>query len=251
MEGVSIVVITLNEEHNLPHILGDLENQTMKNFEVIVVDSKSTDSTTEIARSFLNRLSMQVVVMPDRGVSLGRNKGASLARNERILFLDADTRLDPDFLEKAVSELQTRQLHVAGIYLKCRDTHFLCTIGIQAFNAGFWIGQRVFPMATGGCLFTTRTAHAIVGGFDESIVLCEDCDYVRRASKEHGVSFGMLRQSCYFHPRRLEQDGILRTGWTYIRANLHRLFVGELYGNPYLYRFGHYDNSIEAVNDDA
>ena len=251
MDGVSIVVITLNEERNLPHILGDLEKQTMKNFEVIVVDSKSTDSTTEIARSFLNRLPMQVVVMPCRGVSLGRNTGASLAQNERMLFLDADTRVDSDFLEKAVGELEARRLQLGGVYLKCRDVPLLYTIGIRVFNAGFWLGQRVFPMATGGCLFSTRTAHARVGGFDESIVLCEDCDYVRRASKELGVSFGMLRQSYYFHPRRLERDGILKTGWTYLRANLRRLFVGELYGNPYLYRFGHYDNPVEAANGDV
>ena len=246
MEEVSVVVITLNEEHDLPHILGDLERQTVKKFEVIVVDSKSTDDTVEVARSFMDRLSLRIIEMSDRGVSLGRNTGASQARHERLLFLDADTRLDSDFLEKAIEELKINRLQVGGVYMKNRDTFSLVAAGIQLFNAGLWLTQNAFPMATGGCLFSTRTAHALVGGFDQSIVLCEDCDYVRRASKENGVSFGMLRQYYYFNPRRLKQDGILRTGWTYLRANFRRLFVGELYGNPYAYRFDHYDNAIEA-----
>jgi hypothetical protein len=61
----------------------------------------------------------------------------------------------------------------------------------------------------------------------------------------------MLRQSYYFHPRRLEQEGVIRTGGIYLRANFHRLFVGELYGNPFLYRFNHYDNSSEVFDGDT
>jgi len=248
MEGVSIVVITLNEERNLPRILGDLERQTAKNFEVLVVDSKSTDGTIEAARSFLNRVPLRIIEMSDRGVSLGRNTGASLARYERLLFLDADTRLDSDFLEKAVEELEVRRLQIGGVYMKHNDAPSLLAAGIRVFNAGIWMTQKVFPMAIGSCLFSTRTAHDEIGGFDESIVLCEDCDYVRRASKEDGFRFGMLRQNFYFHPRRFKRDGVLRTGCTYLRANLYRLFVGELYGNPYSYRFDHYDNPAEASN---
>ena len=251
MGEVSIIVITLNEERNLPYILGDLERQTFKNFEVIVVDSKSTDATLEVARSFMNILPVRIVEMSDRGVSLGRNTGASLAEYERLLFLDADTRLDAEFLEKSVRELEIRRLQVGGVYMKCRESFSLTAAGFKLFNAGLWLGQRVFPMATGACLFSTRTAHDRIGGFDKSIVLCEDCDYVSRASKEDGLRFGMLKQNFYFHHRRLEQDGIFRTGWIYIRANIYRMFVGELYGNPYLYQFGHYDDTTEAPNGDT
>ena len=249
IEAVSIVIITLNEELNLPHILGDLERQTTKNFEVIVVDSKSADATVEVARSFINRLPLRIVEMPNKGVSLGRNTGASRARYERLLFLDADTRLDVDFLEKSLEELEARRLQIGGVYLKCRDAFSLSAAGMQLFNGGLWLHQRVFPMAAGGCLFSTRTAHDRVGGFDESIVLCEDCDYVRRASKEYGLRFGMLRQKYYFHTRRLEQEGLLKMGKTYLRAYFHRMFAGELYGNPYRYRFAHYDNPEEVSSN--
>jgi glycosyltransferase involved in cell wall biosynthesis len=252
MEGVSIVVITLNEERHLADILGDLERQTAKEFEVIVVDSRSTDSTVAVARSFLGRLPLQIVEMSRRGTSLGRNTGAVHARRERLLFLDADTRLDADFLEKAVEELDRRRIQVGGVYMKCTGFSLPVMLGLGTFNTGLCLGQHIFPMATGACLFSTRAAHCEIGGFNESIVLCEDCDYVRRASKTKGIRFGILRKPHYhFHPRRLVQDGIFKTGWTYLRANVHRLFLGELYGNPYLYRFAHYNTSSEGVKGDV
>ncbi|MDR1621813.1 MAG: glycosyltransferase [Synergistaceae bacterium] len=253
MKGVSVVVITLNEERHLAHILGDLERQTAKEFEVIVVDSRSTDSTVAVARSFLGRLPLRIVEMSRRGTSLGRNTGAAQARYERLLFLDADTRLDPGFLEEAVEELDSRHIQIGGVYMRSSGSSLPVVLGILAFNAGLCFGQYLFPMATGACLFSTRTVHGEIGGFDESIVLCEDCDYVRRASKTktQKIRFGMLRKHFYYHPRRLEQDGLLRTGWTYLRANLHRLFLGELYGNPYLYRFAHYDTSAKGIESDV
>lgn len=251
MEGVSVVVITLNEERHLAHILGDLERQTAKEFEVIVVDSKSTDSTVAVARSFLDRLPLVIVEMSRRGTSLGRNTGAAQARYERLLFLDADTRLKADFLEKAVEELNIRRVQVGGVYMRSPGSSWAVMLGLLVFNTGLCLGQHLFPMATGACLFSTRAAHDAIGGFDESIVLCEDCDYVKRAWKTGGIRFGMLRKHFYYHPRRLERDGLFRTGWTYLRANLHRLFFGELHGNPYLYRFAHYDASAEGMKSDV
>lgn len=48
--------------------------------------------------------------MDKQGVSLGRNTGASIAKHERLLFLDADVRLSPDFLTKALTQLNEKDL---------------------------------------------------------------------------------------------------------------------------------------------
>ena len=241
-DKVSVIIITLNEECNLPRILGDLDRQTTRDFEVIVADSNSEDATVAVARSFMDRLPLRVVEMSGKGVSLGRNTGASQAKYERLLFLDADTRFDADFLDNSLNQLEARGLHIGGVYLKCGESFSLLSAGMRLFNLGQWLFQRVFPMATGACLFSTRMAHEKLGGFDEAIVLCEDCDYIRRAVKEKGLRFGMVRQKYFFNTRRLEKDGVLRMGFIYLRANFHRLFFGELYGNPFSYRFDHYDD---------
>ena len=52
MNPISIVIITLNEEKRIGRLLEDLTKQTHQNFEVIVVDSNSEDSTREVAQAY-------------------------------------------------------------------------------------------------------------------------------------------------------------------------------------------------------
>ena len=106
MEPVSIVVITLNEEKRIGRLMEELSVQTHQEFEVIVVDSNSEDNTREVAQAYESALpELTVHHMEERGVSLGRNTGASLAKHSRILFLDADVSLPRNFLAKALYEL--------------------------------------------------------------------------------------------------------------------------------------------------
>lgn len=82
--------------------------------------------------------------------------------------------------------------------------------------------------------------HERISGFDENITLCEDCDYVNRASKTW--RYRLLPITFEFDSRRLDQDGMVRTGLTYLRANLRRLFIGEMRNQEIRYPFGHYNN---------
>lgn len=98
--------------------------------------------------------------------------------------------------------------------------------------------QSVFPTAVGACIFSTKGVHRDIGGFDESISLCEDCDYARRASRAYKFRVAPLKFE--FDARRLNQDGVFKTGLTYLKANIHRLFKGEIRNNEISYSFGHY-----------
>ncbi|KXF83357.1 glycosyltransferase family 2 protein [Enterovibrio coralii] len=240
MEPISVVIITLNEEKRIGRLLDDLYQQTHQDFEVILVDSNSDDATRDVADSFKNHLpALTVHRMETRGVSLGRNTGASLANFERILFLDADVRLSPDFLEKSVKELNEKSLDVAGVYMGASSLPTIQKLSYGAFNAGMFATQFFFPTAVGACIFSTRTAHQRLNGFDEKITLCEDCDYVRRASKI--MRFRFINQAFQFDPRRLDQDGLFATGLVYLKANVRRFFFGEMRNNEMEYKFGHYD----------
>ncbi len=248
--SISVVVITLNEEKRIGRLLTDLSNQTFQDFEVIVVDSNSDDKTRDIAESFADKLpALTVHNMHKRGVSLGRNTGAELANFERLVFLDADVRLEADFLSSAVTQLNKTGLEVAGAYMGASQLPLKHKVGYGLFNAGFFVTQYLFPTAVGACIFSTKRAHQQLNGFDESIVLCEDCDYVKRAARTWRFRF--LKLSFQFDPRRLDQDGLFKMGWTYLTANARRLLNGEMRNNEMNCQFGHYDDQQAATANKA
>ncbi|MBD1556442.1 glycosyltransferase [Vibrio sp. S9_S30] len=241
MPPISVIVITLNEETRVANLLKDLSQQTYRNFEVILVDSNSDDETMSIASSFNDSLpELTVHNMGSRGVGLGRNTGASMAKHNRLLFLDADVRLQPSFLHNALEKLSKSKLEVAGVYMGAKGLPFAHKAGYTLFNIGLFATQFVFPTAVGACIFSTKRVHADLAGFDEQIILCEDCDYVKRASQTWRFRF--LPMTFEFDPRRLDQDGLASTGWLYLKANVRRFFFGEMRNQEMEYKFGHYNH---------
>ena len=238
---LSIIIITLNEEDRLPLLLGDLAAQSWSAFEVIHVDSKSDDATVALSKEMATQFdSYQIIQMDARGVSLGRNIGAAAAQSERLLFLDADTRLGPDFLSNAMAELEDKTCDLGIVLMSTEGIPLRYRLGYAAFNAGIRLTSHFFPTAIGACLFSTRRLHQAIGGFDETISLCEDCNYALKSHRHDKGSLAVLNARFMFDPRRLEQDGFISTGLVYLRANFHRLFVGELHKQEIQYAFGHY-----------
>lgn len=244
----SIVIITLNESERIENLLSDIAKQTYQNFEVIVVDSDSNDNTRDLAKAFADRIpNLTIHNMHTKGVSLGRNTGAKLAKHERLLFLDADVRLEPDFLAKAETHLSANGIEVAGVYMSAKDLPLHYKIAYIGFNAGMYLTQFGFPTAVGACILSTKRAHQQLGGFDQEIQLCEDCDYVKRASKTWRFRFIPVAFS--FDPRRLKQDGFFSTGLKYLHANVRRFFFGELKNNEIEYKFGHYEADSKPLEN--
>jgi glycosyltransferase involved in cell wall biosynthesis len=238
---LSIIIITLNEQQRLPNLLDDLSAQSWRDFEIIHVDSDSDDETIARSRDASHRFTnYRIVEMKTRGVSLGRNVGAAHARGKRLLFLDADTRLSPDFLEKAVLDLDQTAAEVGVVCMSAEGLSFPYHVGFSLFNAGIRITSRFFPTAIGACLFSTPDMHRQIEGFDESLSLCEDCNYALKAHRIGKRKVAVLDPKFRFDPRRLQQDGFLTTGLVYLRANLRRFFVGELHNQEIHYAFGHY-----------
>ncbi|MDA5094320.1 glycosyltransferase [Aliiroseovarius sp. KMU-50] len=237
---LSIIIITLNEQNQLPRLLGDLANQSTQDFEIIHVDSNSSDNTLAVSWAWAHRFARyQVIPMTRRGVSLGRNTGANKARGERLLFLDADTRLSSDFLACALSDLKIRRLDLGIVPMSAKGLSWRHKTGYAAFNVGIRITAWFFPTAIGACLFSTPELHRKIDGFDEALTLCEDCNYALKATQMDQTRLGVLTSRFAFNPRRLDRDGLLHMGLLYLRANLRRFFYGELYTNEIPYRFGY------------
>ncbi len=230
---LSIVIPTKNEEEYLPKLLKSIAIQTVQPQEVIVADAFSTDRTREIAESFGARV-------VDGGLpGPGRNRGAEVAKGEILLFLDADVLLQQaDFLEKAISEFTARTLDFATPLVEPFSAKPLDRFFHKFYSGYLRVMAKVHPLAPGFCIFARRKKHEEIKGFDESVVFCEDHDYVLRGAKVG--TFGVLTSiQVHVSVRRLERDGRLGTIVKYALAELYIMFIGPIRTNIFNYTFGH------------
>ena len=85
---ISIITVCFNAEHHIEATLLSLKQQSFKNFEHIVIDGASTDSTLEIIKKQAPEQTF-VVSEPDKGLYDAMNKGLKLAKGKYVLFLNA------------------------------------------------------------------------------------------------------------------------------------------------------------------
>ena len=206
---LTIVIPARNESRNLPLLLTSLSRQDypqLAHTKVFVADANSTDGTPGIARSFLDRLDIEVI--PGGLPSVGRNAGAQRATSRYVLFIDADIELrDPTLLRRALDAMIRR-------HLDCLTTNIWCPEGGVRDHA-LYIGNNLVqyfaswtkPFATGMfMLFDRATFHAL-GGFNERALYAEDYLLSKRVSPRR---FGIVRGSVSTTNRRFQKMGHLK-----------------------------------------
>ncbi len=233
MPRLSIVIPTKNEEVHLPKLLASIKEQTFTDYELIVADAFSTDSTRKIATDF-------GATVVDGGLpGPGRNRGAMLATGEIIVFFDADVVLpSAKFLEDCLAEMERKNLEVATCKVKPLSRNPIDRALHEVYNAYVIATEHLRPHAPGFCIFVRRKAHQGINGFDEQVVFAEDHDYVQRAQK-HEHAFGILRS----HPiavtvRRLEKDGRLAIALKYMYTELAMITGGPIKEKLFDYDMG-------------
>lgn len=103
---ISIIVPIYNVEDYLKECLDSIQNQTFTDFECIMVNDGSTDSSKEIAEQYLVDNRFYLLNQPNSGQSVARNKGLLLAKGEFICFVDSDDIIHPRLLELLVAYIQ-------------------------------------------------------------------------------------------------------------------------------------------------
>ncbi|MGP0566021.1 MULTISPECIES: glycosyltransferase family 2 protein [unclassified Nitrospina] len=110
MTALSIILSTYNRPDALERVLTSLEAQTDRDFEVIVADDGSTENTRALVETFSQRntLVLKHVWHEDRGFRAGaiRNKAVAACEGERLVFLDGDCMVFPDFVEHYIQLME-------------------------------------------------------------------------------------------------------------------------------------------------
>jgi len=129
---ISVIVPIYNSERFLEECLDSIQEQDYDNFEVILVDDGSTDSSSVISESFCKKDSrFKLFRKPNEGPSSARNLGIRLARGEYICFIDSDDVVTPNMLSSlffAITETHS-DLAVSKLVFWSKPYHKQKTLG--------------------------------------------------------------------------------------------------------------------------
>lgn len=114
MPKVSIIIPCYNQAEFLLQALEALQKQTLKDFECIIVDDGSTDSSAQIADEFIKQDNrFRLIRKPNGGTATARNMGLRTATGKYVQFLDADDELDTKKLELQSAKMDAEELDMS------------------------------------------------------------------------------------------------------------------------------------------
>ena len=202
----SIVIRAYNEEKHIGRLLEGIQHQTIKDVEVILVDSGSTDSTVSIAESFGAR----IVRIPSAEFTFGRslNYGIKAAKREFVVIASAHVYpVYPDWLETLLCPFQDES--VALTYGKQRGPDFAKFSEQQIFHQ--WYPDLSKPkQETAFC----NNANAAIrksmwekNNYDETLTGLEDLAWAKWAKEQgYGITYIAEAEIIHVHnetPRRV------------------------------------------------
>ena len=206
MVEFSVVIPAYNEVKYIGRALSALEQQSFKDFEVIVKDGLSRDETVSTARKFTRK----VFSRKDFSAADARNQGAGYARGDVLVFMDADTLLPPDTLARFEPILNNEKVVGASCRKVPLSSSILDRVLYEFVNFSTWFGSVLrLGGAHGNLMLIRRDAFEAVGGFNPDIIVAEEQELIRRALR-FGKYVFLFSHCVYENPRRVRQWGRLR-----------------------------------------
>lgn len=203
--SISIVIPTYNEEKRIEATLKSIKNQDFENYEIIVSDCYSSDNTVRISRKYADKVLFSKI----RSTAVARNIGAKHSSGKYLIFLDADTVLCADYLEKVYEIFkQGKYVGFCGAF-RFSNRSLKYKIIEDAVNFYFIVsclrGRTIIP---GFNFCIPKSVFEKIGGFED--VFIEDVNLFKKLNKlgrtNYFTHFFVVTSS-----RRLEKMGALGT----------------------------------------
>jgi len=216
-DKITIVVPCKNEENYIAHLLMHLRQQSIGNTRIIIADC-STDNTREVIEIMKGELNVEVI---DGGpVSLAKNNGARLVTTPYILFIDADVRFFKyTVIQDAVNLIESKNLDLVGLNIKCYDKDLRAKVGFTAFNLINHALKHFSPFAVGAFMLTRRDRFEEYGGFPENLLTSEDYFLSKKYSPR---KFKIIRHHFGQDSRRFKKMGYLGMGKYLVKNFVNR-----------------------------
>ncbi len=176
---LSVVIPAFNEEKLLPSTLKALDDAAKAlpaggqwRHEVVVCDNNSSDATPTVAAAHGAR----VVFEPRNMIARARNTGATAARGDWLLFLDADSRPSGGLLADMARAADSGSVAGGGATLRMDRGNWL----VHGMAGGWNLISRTRRWVAGSFIFVERTVFEGLGGFDTSLYAGEEIEFSKR-----------------------------------------------------------------------
>ncbi len=199
MPTVSVIIPTYNRAWVLKEAIDSVLAQDFRDFEIVVVDDGSTDNTQEILESYQQ---ICVVRQDHRGVSAARNTGTVRAAGRLVTFLDSDDLWLPGKLSAQVAFFNT---HPDALICQTEEIWIKNGVRVNPKKRHKKYSGMVFERCLELCIVSPsavmmrRWLFDKIGGFDETLPLCEDYDL-------------WLRIACRFPVYLIETPLVIKRG---------------------------------------
>jgi glycosyltransferase involved in cell wall biosynthesis len=205
---VSVIVTCFDLGHTLEEALRSVDAQTFRDLEVLIVDDGSTDPATLAVLARIDPARARVLRTANRGLPAARNHGARHAAGEYLCCLDADDRLHPEWLAKAVATLD-------GDPGLAFVSHWLRTFGDEEWEwtpTDCGLPALLDVNTVNGAALVRRAVWEEVGGQDETLREgCEDWDFwIGLVERGHGGA--ILPEVLFYYRRRADSMSRALTG---------------------------------------
>jgi glycosyltransferase involved in cell wall biosynthesis len=216
-DKITIVVPCKNEETYIHHLLDALREQNISDTRVIIADC-STDDTRQVIQN--NSAGLNVEIIEGGPVSIAKNNGAKLVTTPYILFIDADVRFfKKTVIQDSVNKMESKNLHLIGLNIKCYDKDIRAKIGFTAFNLINHTLKFFSPFAVGAFMLTRRDKFEEYGGFPENFSTSEDYFLSRKYSPK---KFRIIKHHFGQDSRRFRKMGYFGMGKYLVKNFVNR-----------------------------
>ena len=204
---ISIIIPTYNEEENIAETIAEIKKRDNRKLisEIIISDGLSTDATISIA----SNAGATVVVCKKKGRAAQMNYGASMAKEEIIYFLHADSVPPENFTTYILKAFANNC--IAGCFRLAFDyQHWFLKANcwFTRFNVNaFRFGDQ--------SLFVTKEVFKKCAGFDETLLMMEDQEIIHRI-KKYG-KFIVMNHTVTTSARKYLDNGIYRMQFIFFR----------------------------------
>ncbi len=236
MIAISIIIPVYNRPDEIKELLESLTKQSLRDFEVVVVEDGSTTKCNDVVDLYKNKLNIQYFYQDNTGPGGARNQGASLAKGNYFIFFDSDCVIPEKYIEIVSNYLQINYTDAFGgpdradnnftpiqKAINYSMTSFFTTGGIRGGNKKLdKFHPRSFNMGI------SKEVYEITKGFS-TMRFGEDIDFSLRIIKSD-FKTALIKEAFVYHKRRTNfrqfYKQVFNSGIA--RINLHKRHPGSL-----------------------